>query len=140
MARNSPRRWPSVCRAPEFQDAAVDPGRGRILEMPVEPPGILLLAELYPPTIGGSGVLLESLYSRLPNHRVHVITDGTGSRVQRGVPVTGVRMSARDWGVLGRGCLARHVRIAREVRRLTSGDVIVHCGRGLPEGLSAALS
>jgi phosphatidylinositol alpha-1,6-mannosyltransferase len=108
--------------------------------MPVDPPGILLLAELYPPTIGGSGVLLESLYSRLPNHRVHVLTDGTGSRVQHGVPVTGARMSARDWGVLGRGCLARHVRIAREVRRLTSGDTVVHCSRGLPEGLSAALS
>ena len=108
--------------------------------MPVDAPGILLLAELYPPTIGGSGVLLESLYSRLTNHRVHVVTDGTGSRVQRGVPVTGVRMSARDWGVLGRGCLARHVRVAREVRRLTSGDTIVHCSRGLPEGLSAALS
>ena len=103
-------------------------------------PGILLLSELYPPTIGGSGVLLESLYSRLPNHRVHVVTDGTGSRVQRGVPVTGVRMSARDWGVLGPGCLARHVRVAREVRRLTSGDTVVHCSRGLPEGLSAALS
>jgi phosphatidylinositol alpha-1,6-mannosyltransferase len=108
--------------------------------MPVDPPGILLLAELYPPTIGGSGVLLESLYSRLPNHRVHVLTDGTGSRVQHGVPVTGARMLARDWGVLGRGCLARHVRIAREVRRLTSGDTVVHCSRGLPEGLSAALS
>lgn len=108
--------------------------------MLVDPTEILLLAELYPPTIGGSGVLLESLYSRLPNHRVHVITDGTGSRVQRRVPVTGVRMSASDWGVLGRGCLARHVRIAREVRRLTSGDTIVHCSRGLPEGLSAALS
>ena len=99
-----------------------------------------MLSELYPPTIGGSGVLLESLYSRLPNHRVHVVTDGTGSRVQRGVPVTGVRMSARDWGVLGPGCLARHVRVAREVRRLTSGDTVVHCSRGLPEGLSAALS
>jgi phosphatidyl-myo-inositol dimannoside synthase len=108
--------------------------------MPVASPEILLLAELYPPTIGGSGVLLESLYSRLPNQRVQVVTDGTGSRVQHGVPVTGVRMSARDWGVLGRGCLARHVRVAREVRRLTPGDAIVHCSRGLPEGLSAALS
>jgi phosphatidylinositol alpha-1,6-mannosyltransferase len=108
--------------------------------MPVDPPGILLLAELYPPTIGGSGVLLESLYSRLPDHRVHVLTDGTGSRVQHGIPVTGVRMSARDWGVLSRGCLARHVRVAREVRRVTQSEVIVHCSRGLPEGLSAALS
>jgi phosphatidyl-myo-inositol dimannoside synthase len=106
----------------------------------MESPGILLLSELYPPTIGGSGVLLESLYSRLADHRVHVITDGIGWRVQRDLPVTAIRMSAPDWGIVHHASLARHLRVARAVRRRTSRRSVVHCSRGLPEGLSAAIS
>jgi len=102
--------------------------------------GILLLSELYPPTIGGSGVLLESLYSHLTDVPVHVLTGAGGSRVQRGLTVSAMSMAAPDWGLLRPASLARHLRVAREVRRLSSGDTIVHCGRGLPEGLSATLS
>src|SRR4029077_18076933 len=75
-----------------------------------------------------------------PNHRVHVVTDGTGSREERGDAATCDRVSVRGRGGWGPGCLSPHVRVAREVRRLTSGDTVVHCSRGLPEGLSAALS
>ena len=106
----------------------------------MESSGILLLSELYPPTVGGSGVLLESLYSRLGDHHVDVLTDGNGSRVQRGLAVHAMPMCTPDWGILGRGSLARHLRVAREVRRRTSAATVVHCARGLPEGLSARLS
>ena len=108
--------------------------------MPVDPPGILLLSELYPPTIGGSGVLLESLYSRLSDRRVRVVTDGAGSRVQRGLSVTAIPMTAPDWGIVRPASLARHLRVARHVRRLTTRADFVHCGRGLPEGLSALIA
>ena len=103
-------------------------------------PGILLLSELYPPTIGGSGVLLESLYSRLTDVPVQVLTGAGGSRRQRGLPVSEMPMAAPDWGVIRPASLGRHLRVARAVRRLTSPDTIIHCGRGLPEGLSAMLS
>jgi phosphatidylinositol alpha-1,6-mannosyltransferase len=103
-------------------------------------PGILLLSELYPPTIGGSGALLESLYSRLTDVQVNVLTGAGGSRVQRSLTVTAIPMAAPDWGLMRPASLARHVRVAREVRRLSPRDTIVHCGRGLPEGLSAMLS
>jgi phosphatidylinositol alpha-1,6-mannosyltransferase len=42
--------------------------------------------------------------------------------------------------VIRAASLARHLRVARAVRRLSAPNAIVHCGRGLPEGLSAMLS
>ena len=102
-------------------------------------PDILLLSELYPPTIGGSGVLLENLYARLPGLDVRVLADGDeGSRVQHGLDVDTVSMAAPDWGVMRPACLARHRRVARRVRELAPDPLTyVHCGRSLPEGLSA---
>ncbi len=102
-------------------------------------PDILLLSELYPPAIGGSGVLLENLYSRLPGLDVHVLADGhDGSRVQQGLNVDEVSMAAPDWGIVRPACLARHRRVARRIRELAPDRrTHVHCGRGLPEGLSA---
>lgn len=102
-------------------------------------PDILLLSELYPPAIGGSGVLLENLYSRLPGLDVRVLADGQdGSRVQQGLSVDEVSMAAPDWGMVRPACLARHRRVARRVRELAPDrHTYVHCGRGLPEGLSA---
>jgi len=108
--------------------------------MSAAPHGIVLLSELYPPTIGGSGVLLESLYSQLNDVPIQVLTGAGGSRCQRGLPVTAMPMAAPDWGVIRAASLARHLRVARAVRRLSAPNAIVHCGRGLPEGLSAMLS
>src|SRR5262245_42149611 len=108
--------------------------------MPADAPGILLLSELYPPTIGGSGVLLESLYSRLHDVPVQVLTGAGGARRQRGLPVTAMPMAAPDWGVVRPSSFARHLRVARAVRRMAARDSVVHCCRGLPEGLSALLS
>src|SRR6476620_1872244 len=77
--------------------------------------GILLLSELYPPTIGGSGVLLESLYSRLTDVPVQVLTGAGGSRRQRGLPVSEMPMAAPDWGVVRPASLGCHLRVARAV-------------------------
>ena len=106
----------------------------KIAAMSGAEPGILLLSELYPPTIGGSGVLLESLYSRLTDVQVNVLTGAGGARIQRSLRVSTMPMAAPDWGLIRPQSLARHVRIARQVRRLTSPGTIIHCGRGLPVG------
>jgi phosphatidylinositol alpha-1,6-mannosyltransferase len=49
-------------------------------------------------------------------------------------------MQAPDWGIVRPACLRRHLRVARAIRRLTPEGGRVHCGRGLPEGLSARLA
>jgi phosphatidylinositol alpha-1,6-mannosyltransferase len=106
---------------------------------PANGDGVVLVSELYPPAIGGSGVLLENLYTRLPGLPVHVLTHGeAGERLQHGVDVHEVSMAAPDWGLVRPACLRRHLRVARRIRELAPGPSgVVHCCRGLPEGLSA---
>jgi len=103
---------------------------------------ILLVTEVYPPAIGGSGALLENLYCRLSGPKVHVLTHGRGpSRVQRGVVVDSVEMDAPSWGVLRPASLRRHVRVSRAINRVRRrGHTVLHCGKALPEGLSARLA
>jgi phosphatidylinositol alpha-1,6-mannosyltransferase len=99
---------------------------------------IVLLTEVYPPAIGGSGTLLENLYCRLGGTTVHVLTHGEGSRVQRGLEVDTVRMGAPTWGVFEPASFRRHLRVAGAVNRLRRpGHTVVHCAKALPEGLSA---
>ena len=103
---------------------------------------VVLLTELYPPVVGGSAVLFESLYTRLGDgFAVHVLTDGDGSsRVQSGLPIDTVPMAGPDWGVMTPASLRRHLRVVRALRRQRPHDTLVHCGRALPEGLSARMA
>jgi phosphatidylinositol alpha-1,6-mannosyltransferase len=104
---------------------------------------ILLVSEVFPPAIGGSGALLHNVYSRLGDAEVDVLTDGDGGSAPDHLgPLTvhRVGMRAPDWGLLRPACFRRHLRLARAIRRLTPAGGMVHCGRGLPEGLSARLS
>ncbi len=105
--------------------------------------GILLVSEVFPPAIGGSGVLLENIYRRLPDSHVRVLAHQapTGMAPYPGpLEVSEVSMAAPDWGVLHPASLRRHVRVSRAIGRLLGEEsAIVHCARALPEGLSAAL-
>jgi phosphatidylinositol alpha-1,6-mannosyltransferase len=102
---------------------------------------VVLLTELYPPVVGGSAVLFESLYTRLGDaFAVRVLTDGDGtSRTQCGLSVDTVPMAGPDWGVIKPASLRRHLRVVRALRQ-GSHDTLVHCGRALPEGLSARMA
>ena len=110
--------------------------------MTIPPSEALLLTELYPPTVGGSAVLFENFYTRLgPAVSVRVLTDGDRRpRSQSGLPVATVPMTGPDWGVLAPASLARHLRVARALRQARPRPDLVHCGRALPEGLSARLA
>ena len=101
---------------------------------------MLLLTELYPPTVGGSAVLFENLYSRLDGP-VTVLTAGDGRvREQAGLDVRTMPMSGPDWGLIKPASLRRHLTVAAALRRLHTGRQLVHCGRALPEGLSARMA
>lgn len=103
---------------------------------------ILLVAEVFPPAIGGSGTLLENLYCRLAGLEVHVLTHGRSApHRQRGLLVESVEMDAPSWGVLQPASLRRHMRVARAIGRARRRrDTVLHCAKALPEGLSARLS
>jgi phosphatidylinositol alpha-1,6-mannosyltransferase len=108
------------------------------------PPGIVVVSEVFPPAIGGSGALLENIYRRVQDRPVRVIADpgpaGT-PRYSGPLAVEYVSMKAPDWGVVRPASLGRHVRLARAIRtaRASTGAEI-HCARALPEGLSAAMA
>ena len=105
---------------------------------------LLLVSEVYPPTIGGSGVLMEGIYTRVQGARVTVLTDGhgtSGDGVENGVAVLRRPVAARTWGVLSVTGLRAHVRLAWRIwRLLRRRDGLVHCARALPEGVAARLS
>ena len=107
-------------------------------------PGALLVSEVFPPAIGGSGVLFENVYSRLGQIPVTVLSHGPGGSrsVRSRLDVQHVDMAAPDWGIRRPASILRHVRLARAIRRLSVGTPsgFVHCGKALPEGFSARLA
>jgi phosphatidylinositol alpha-1,6-mannosyltransferase len=104
-------------------------------------PHILLVSEVFPPAIGGSGVLLDNVYRRL-QCPVTVLADGDPLQAERrgAMDIQRVSMRAPDWGLLRPACARRHFRLARAIRRLTQTGSLIHCARGLPEGLGARLA
>jgi phosphatidylinositol alpha-1,6-mannosyltransferase len=106
-------------------------------------PPITLVTQMFPPAVGGSGVLLENIYSRLACP-VTVLTDVVTTPVEE--PVRGrmqvrqIPLDGRHWGFLKPAALRQHVRVAREICRVTPAGAIVHCGRAQPEGIAALLA
>jgi phosphatidyl-myo-inositol dimannoside synthase len=107
------------------------------------PARIILVSEVFPPAIGGSGLLLEKVYSGIDDVPVTVLASGDRPAIgQVGrLTVHRVDMSAPDWGVVRPAALRRHLRVAARIRSAAgTTPAVVHCGRGLPEGLSARLA
>ena len=104
----------------------------------------VLVTELFPPTIGGSAVLFEAVYSRLDTE-VAVFTDQrlapVAESVQRGMRIVRRPIASPRWGLLNCEGFVQHVRIVHGIRTLTRGGAtIVHCARALPEGMAALVS
>ena len=85
--------------------------------------GLLLVSELYPPSIGGSAVLFGEIYPRLNDISVRVLSDGVGMA---------------DYGIRRPRALGQYLRLAAKLRT-TRGVSMIHCGRALPEGVAAWL-
>ena len=124
----------------------------RMAESVLEAPGavaslrrsgrVVLLSELFPPTVGGSAVLLNGVYSRLGCGTVTVLTDGQDTSDQGeqlgAFHVFRRHLATREWGVRGFRALGHHIEIAFQLRRLLPRhDGVIHCARALPEGLAA---
>ena len=87
-------------------------------------------------------MLFREIYTRMPGP-VQVLThvrsgggppDGSTEIIRRPI-------ATRRWGFLDPRATAHHLRVARELRCLSrAGRTVVHCGRGLPEGVAALIN
>lgn len=107
---------------------------------------ILVVSEIFPPTIGGSGVMMHGIYSRVRNADVTVLADGGGPglatrSVEDGMTVLRQAIATRNWGVLTVAGIRQRVQLAWAIHRLLKRrDGIVHCARALPEGVAAMIA
>jgi phosphatidyl-myo-inositol dimannoside synthase len=104
----------------------------------------LVVSELFPPTVGGSGMLLAHLYGRLDHVPVTVVTDGPVSRAmhpETGLPLVRLPMHHRQWGLFDAASAVLYTKLARTIASAApSRRAIAYCARALPEGLSALIA
>jgi phosphatidylinositol alpha-1,6-mannosyltransferase len=105
----------------------------------------LVVAEVFPPAIGGSGELLSNVYRRFHGIPVTVLTEGgnpdQSEKSAEGLNIVRGRMRAPCLGLMQPRGLRHYLRLAIRLRRLgASRPTIVHCARLLPEGVPAWLS
>jgi phosphatidylinositol alpha-1,6-mannosyltransferase len=103
---------------------------------------VLLLADVFPPAIGGSGDLMANIYGRMSGVPVTVLADADHGGLNApfsNLEVIRHQPTSRQWGILHPSGLMRHVRGVLQIRRLlaAAGPTVVHCARTLPEGLAA---
>jgi phosphatidylinositol alpha-1,6-mannosyltransferase len=106
-------------------------------------PGILLVTELFPPSVGGSAELLANTYQRVESVATTVLTDRSGTKGRPGqrLSVRHASLRTRQWGLMHPAGLANHLHVARHIWTSSRHGIgAVHCGRALPEGLSAMLA
>jgi phosphatidylinositol alpha-1,6-mannosyltransferase len=107
---------------------------------------LLLVTEVFPPRRGGSGRWFWELYRRLSGADVTVVAGpAAGSdEFDRSSPLRIERLENRPgtWGVLNPRSAAWQVSAARRIRRLIDSrrPVAIHCGKVLPEGVSALVA
>jgi phosphatidylinositol alpha-1,6-mannosyltransferase len=111
----------------------------------VPPRKTLLLTEIFPPTVGGSGRLFWEIVSRLPPEQFLVTAADVpgGAEFDRTHSHTVFRlpMAVTDRGLRRPSSLKFYLRTAWRVRRLVKqhGIGMLICGRNLPEGFVGLL-
>ena len=103
----------------------------------------LLLTEVFPPRVGGSGRWLWEIYRRLPREGfLSAVGEYPGHAefdVTHNLRLLRLPLTLRCWGILGWSKFLEYWRPVRTLTRLVKTEQIgmVHCGRCLPEGLMA---
>ena len=103
-------------------------------------PRTLLLSEIFPPAVGGSGRLFWELYSRQPAGQF-VVAAGAGADAAafdktHQLEVHRLPLALGDRGIRSVRGLKYYLGTAKRVRRLMTqtGCTMLHCARNVPEG------
>src|SRR5262245_1878339 len=105
----------------------------------------LLITEIFPPTVGGSGRWFWEIYRRLPRRGVMVAAgvDPGQEEFDRTHDLRVVRLPLRirPPGLMRPASLARYGRAVLGLRRLVRSErvKVIHCGCCLPEGVMAVI-
>lgn len=105
----------------------------------------LLLTEVFPPQVGGSGRWLFEVYSRLPTDRIVVAAGEHPAAAvfdaEHGLTIVRWPFQLPSWGLFDWGALKPYWNLYRRLAKIVSGKQVsaVHCGRVLPEGWLARL-
>ncbi len=102
---------------------------------------VLVLTEVFPPRVGGSGRWLYELYRRLPVDAVIVAAGEAPGQEQfdcaQDLPIFRMPLSLPSWGLLDSRARRGHRLLRQRVGRIIHEEQVtaLHCGKCLPEGL-----
>lgn len=104
----------------------------------------LVISEIFPPKVGGSGRWFWEIYTRMERDRYMFAAgaDPLAAGFDQTHSFTCLRWPLSfpgSWGVTSLPSLRKYVRLLQLLRSVvtTYGITSIHCGRGLPEGLLA---
>lgn len=106
----------------------------------------LLLSEIFPPTVGGSGAWFREIYGRLSSTEVALLVGQHESAATydrtHDLDLARAPLSSTSWSLLDVAGLTYYVRSLLRLREQekASGASIVHCGRVMPEGVIALMN
>ena len=105
----------------------------------------LVLSEIFPPRVGGSGRWLHEIYSRQQNGQYIIATGdheaGEAFDASSNLNIKRLPLTMSAWGLRSLGGLKGYASNFLKLRRICrDNDVdMIHCGRNLPEGWMAYL-
>lgn len=108
-----------------------------------DPVKTLLVSDVFPPKVGGSGRWFWEIYRRLPRdfYRIAAGEDPRQGDFDQTHDLRVVRLplTMRSWGIASFEGLRGYARAVHRLRRVVVAERIgmVHCGRCLPEGVMA---
>jgi len=106
---------------------------------------ILLISEIFPPMVGGSGRWFWDIYSRLPRENVVVVSGvaDTVAGVDESLALRCYRLPllSSKLEIFSLPGLINYVRLFRQLAEIVKNERItsIHCGRGTPEGFLGCL-
>jgi phosphatidylinositol alpha-1,6-mannosyltransferase len=111
----------------------------------VRTPDILLVSQVFPPAVGGSGALLHNVYRRLEGIRVTAMIDAAtcagAPAPSGGIHIVKTKVDPAHWGIFDPRGWPGHVALARKIHKVAGdGRALVHCGRAQPEAVPAMLA
>ncbi|MCD6459559.1 glycosyltransferase family 4 protein [bacterium] len=101
----------------------------------------LVLSEIFPPKIGGSGRWFYELYSRLPIEEYIIVAGDDENAVEfdakQDINIIRLNLTMSKWGIKSIQGLKDYIRLFFALRKIIKKEKIdiIHCGRSLPEGL-----